>query len=138
MKLPNFKRLNKADFDQQLGDLVDTLSASLNIGIENLYTALNNRLSLADNFLCSVKDVQVTVNSSGTPIGTTTFTIDSKITNLKGLQIIKVDNVNTPTSYAPGAVSINGYTITSNGVQLLNVAGLSANTLYQLRIIAWG
>jgi hypothetical protein len=137
MKLPNFKRLNKADFAQQFADLIDTLSVSLNIGIENLYTALDNRLSLSDNLLCTVKDLQLTVDSSGNPTATTTFTVDSKITNLKGLQVIKVDNVTSPNTYAPGAVQLQ-WTLTTKGVQILNATGLTANTLYQLRIIAWG
>ena len=51
MKLPLFRRLFKTDFKQEFQELVDQLSVSINVGIENLYDALNRKLSLRDNKL---------------------------------------------------------------------------------------
>jgi hypothetical protein len=65
MKLPSFKRLFENDFDSSERNLVAKLALSLNQGIENLYLALSKRISLRDNIQCTVKDVQVTVDSNG-------------------------------------------------------------------------
>jgi hypothetical protein len=137
MKLPNFKRLNVADYDEKFRDLIDTLAASLNIGIEAIYDALNKKLSLSDNFLCDVKDLQLTVDSSGIPTTTKTFQLSSSITALKGITCIKASNLTDSRLYPTGAVWVD-YTITTQGVEITHVTGLQANNLYQLRIIAWG
>jgi len=138
MKIPTFKRLDKANFAQQYSQLIDTLATSLNIGIENLYNIINNQLSLGDNLLCDVKDVQVTVDSNGKPISTTTFNLTNVTSSsLKGLQVIKADNITSSTTYPSGGIFLS-YTIATSGVQLTHVTGLQANNTYQLRIIAWG
>jgi hypothetical protein len=73
MKLPTFRRLNIANFAEEYRELIDTLSNSINTAIDSIHNALNNKLSLADNFLCDLKDIEISVDSSGIPTSTTTF-----------------------------------------------------------------
>lgn len=138
MKFQTFKRLNKADYPDKYQDLIDTLSSSLNIGVEALYNAMNNQISITDNIYCNVKDIQVKVDSSGNPTSTTVFTVDSTITALKGLSVIKVDNITNTNVFPTGGVTITYTLITAQQVQIKHITGLPANNIFQLRIIAWG
>jgi hypothetical protein len=137
MKLPNFKRLNVTDYDEKFRDLIDTLAASLNIGLESIYDALNRKLSLSDNILCDVKDLQLTVDSDGIPTSTKTFQLSSNITALKGITVIKANNLTDTRLFPTGGVWVD-FTIKTQGVEITHVTGLQAGDLYQLRIIAWG
>lgn len=138
MKLQSFKRLDKSDYPEKYQDLIDTLSQSLNIAIEDIYNALSNQISITDNIYCNVKDIQVKVDASGNPTTTTTFAIDSSINALKGLSVIKVDNITSTTVYPTGGITITYTLNNAQQVQIKNITGLPANNTFQLRIVAWG
>jgi hypothetical protein len=140
MKLPSFKRLFENDFDSSERNLVAKLALSLNQGIENLYLALSKRISLRDNIQCTVKDVQVTVDSNGIPINTTSFRVDDTQINQNipviGCMVINATNSTNPTTY-PTATPFISWTQTANAVQINHVSGLQANNTYVLRIVAF-
>ncbi len=135
-RLPNFRRIFKQDYEEEFHSLVDRLSVSLNIGLESLYSALNNRLTFADNFLATVRTVSVEVNSSGIPKVTTSFTTDTT-TPLSGLLVIKSTNSTNPTTYPTGGINIT-YTQNNNQVLINHIAGLPADNSFQLTIVALG
>ena len=136
MKLQGFKRITKQDFPPEQSELIDALGFSLNNGVEALYDALNRKVSLKDNILCSVRDVDVTVNSSGNVTSGGVFTLDNQF-QILGLQVIKADN-QTNTSVYPTSAPWPSYLIVANGISLQNVTGLQAGNNYKLRIVVWG
>lgn len=135
MKLQSFKKLVKTDYAEEFQAFVETLSGSINSGIENLYTALNKRLTLRDNLACTVKDIEVEVNSSGIPKQTLNITTDLD-TRVEGIQVIYVLNKTSTTVYVTGTPFIS-YEITQTGIKVNHIAGLHANNKYLLRLVIW-
>lgn len=135
MRLPTFKRLIGSDFPKEFKKLIDQLSLSLNNGIDVLYTALNNNLTIRDNLLATVTDVLVTVDANGKPIQTTAFKLNStsKVDLVMvGLARNQVNSIIYPSSgvLVSGVQANNIYTIQ-------NVTGLQPNQQYSLRIVAF-
>lgn len=137
MKLSSFKRLDKADFDEQYKDLIDKLAFILNNDIQTLYDVLNRKASLADNILCTIKDVPVTVDENGIPKNTAQFQIDNAGMRVLGCTVITATNGTNSNTYPTGAPFIS-FTPSANQIQINHVTGLQANNNYTLKIIAWG
>ena len=136
MKLPSFRRLIRTDFKQEFQALVDQLSVSINIGIENIYDALNRKITLRDNIACTVKEIDVKVDASGTPLSTTQFQMD--ITNrLDGITVLNAINLDVSTNYPTSGIFIS-WTQTQTGILLNNITGLRPNQTYRLKIVAYG
>jgi hypothetical protein len=136
MILPTFRRLMSNNFDKTYQGLINTLSLSLNNGIQILYTALGNQLTFRDNIKCTVVDVTLQVDSTGKPIqgGTVSLTFTGQI---DGVFVTMVTNVNNPTTYPTGAVQVFGQQSGTTYI-INNVTGLQANTSYTIRIIILG
>lgn len=135
-KIPGFRRLYKQDFKPEYGDLIDGLSPALNTGVETLYQALNKNLDLTYNVKCTVKDVTITVNSSGVPKGTASLQLDVKNTSVIGCQVISAQNVTDSTVFPTGQPFISFSQ--KNDVLIINhVTGLQADNQYTLKIICW-
>lgn len=137
MKIGNFKRLDKTTYPQEQQDFVEQLAFPINDGLDKLYNLANNRISLKDNMLCSVKDVEVTVDSSGIPQTTTKIVFDIQSTRILGMEVIRATNLSNTNIYPTGGVFAS-FTDVSNGAQIDHVAGLPANNRFSLRIVIWG
>lgn len=156
MRLPIFKRINRNDYPDEFKPLVDLLSVSLNIGIELLYTVLDKRVSLKDNILCDVKDIQVTADENGIPSFPVNVTISNQnITNVLGLNVILATNLTNSVSYPTGGIFIT-YTQTQSQsqtptqaqiqqqnvspftIQINHVTGLIPDNNYSLRVVIYG
>lgn len=137
MKTATFKRLTKEDFDEQYSELIDQLGFILNNDIEGLYNILSRNTSLADNILCTVKDVPVIVDENGFPTNSATFAIDNKNMRVRGCQVIKAINTTNSNAYPLGAPFIS-FTPASSQVKIDHVTGLQPGQNYTLTIIAWG
>jgi hypothetical protein len=136
MLLPSFRRLMAQNFEQQYQNLINTLSLSLNNGIQVLYDTFNNEITFRDNVKCTVVDVTLQVDSTGKPIQGGAFTL-TFTGNVDGIFVTMVTNVNNPTTYPTGAVQVFGQqNMTTYNIN--NVTGLQANTSYTIRIIALG
>jgi len=135
MKLPSFKRLFSSDFPSQFKQLIDTLSVSLNTGIEVLYDALNNRITLRENISCTVKDVTALVDANGKPTQTINMKLDTT-NKVDGCIVISAINQNNPAIYPSGAVFIS-FAQSSNILNITNITGLQAGQSYSLRIVAF-
>jgi len=136
MRLPSFKRFFSQDFDKQYKNLIDKLSLTLNYGIEVLYDALNNNVTLRDNIKCTVKDVTLSVDAGGFPKISTIFTLDQTNSKVEGCEVINALNQTNSSIYPTSGVMIN-WTQNVNAVTINHVTGLQANDTYLLRIIAW-
>lgn len=135
MKLPTFRRLISSDYEKQFQKLIDTLSISLNNGIEVLYEALNGDLTLRENLSCTVKDVTVTVDINGKPLQTASFTLNSTA-KVDGAIVIQALNQTNTTHFPLAGVFVSG--AQSSGTFIINnIAGLQPNEQYVLRIVAF-
>lgn len=135
MKLPSFKRLFYTDFEADFQALVEQLSNTINQGFETLYNALNNNLTLSDNLAASVKDVTLSVDSTGRPTSPTAFTISNSNT-ISGLQVLKATNNTNATVYPTGGIFIT-YTQSSNQITINNITGLPVNNQFSIRVVAF-
>jgi predicted nucleotidyltransferase len=140
MRLPNFKRLFENDFTDEEKPLVSKLAGSLNQGIENLYLALSKRLTLRDNIQCTIKDIDVIVDSNGKPTTLTTFRLDDSLINqnvsILGCQVLNAVNLTNTSNYVYSCPFIS-WTQISNGIQINHITGLIPGNKYNLRIVAF-
>ena len=135
MKLPSFKQIFSTDFPKEFKKLVDQLSLLLNNPIGVLYTALNNNLSLRDNLNVTIKDVLVTVDSSGAPLQSTAFTLRTT-TKVDGVIVILAINQVNSAVYPTGGVFISGVQ-GATSYTINNITGLQPNQEYSLRVVAF-
>ena len=135
MKLSNFKRIISTDFDVESQPLIEKLGRNLNDGIDGLYFALNNKLTFEDNFLASVKDIEITVDASGTPTTRTSILLSNNLP-VKGTHVILATNVTDGSKYPTSAPFIS---FSQNGTTLYidNITGLRANYRYVVRFISF-
>lgn len=133
MNLPSWKNIISTDFAQQFQSLVAQLSLSLNNGVSVLYTALNNNLTIRDNFLGTVTDVTVTVNSNGVPTQTTALKLDTT-TPVDFVMVGLATNLTNSGTYLLGAPFISG-TQSGQIYTINNVTGLTPNQQWSLRVI---
>lgn len=135
MILPSFKRLFTNDYKKEYQELVQQLSDSLNTGIETLYFLGNKKISLRDNILCSVKDVELIVNGSGTPtsIVNVGFDVSGKV---EGVEVIRADNLTNSTVYPTNAPFIS-FQQTSTSIIINNITGLASGYKWRVRVIIW-
>lgn len=135
MKLPSFRRLFAQDYGQEFKDLVDKLSGSLNYGIEVLYNALNNNITLSDNIACTVAEVVVEVNTLGNPKSSISFKLRNN-QKVEGLIVLSCVNLSNTAIYPPGAVFVN-FTNNSDTIIINNIKGLDANVQYRIKLVAF-
>lgn len=135
MKLPNFKRLVYNDFPKDFQSLIEQLSYSVNNPIETITSAFSNNISIRDNLLCNVKDIDITVDSTGTPSSTAAMVITNS-NPIEGMQVIRAISP-TSANIMPNGGIIISYTQNGSRIVLNRVTGLPANQLFSLRIIVW-
>lgn len=134
MRLPNFRRLFSSDFKAEYKELIDTLSGTINSGVEVLYEALNNKLTFSENFAATVATFSVIVDSNGTPTGTTSIRLSNTL-KVEGLLVIGVTDTTDATSYPTGAPLVS-FTQSSQSLIINNVKGLIAGHSYSIKVIA--
>jgi len=135
MKLSNFKRIITNDFDQEDQKLVERLGGNLNDGIDALYFALNNKLTFEDNFLATVKDVDITVDATGTPIIRTSVLLLNNLP-VKGTFVISATNKSNAALYPTSAPFIS-FSQNGNALFIDNITGLVPNNRYVVRFISF-
>ena len=136
-KLPSFKRLNKSDFNPEYGDLVEKLITSLNSIIDSIVDALNRKISLKNNILCSVRDVSIVVGASGVPLNPTTITYDFS-GSASVVTIGRIINLTNPEGYPTSGVTLYWEQVGNNVIRIRHVSGLIANNSHSLRIVIYG
>lgn len=136
MKLPNYRRLMKTDFPNEFQDLVDRLAYVININTQVVFDALNRKVSLADNIDCVIRNVEVTVDSSGIPVNTTIFSTDDKIRAVVGIEVQRAENLTNSSTYPTGGIFITFQQV-QTGVQIQHVTGLPVGDNFRLRIVGY-
>lgn len=135
IKIGNFKRLFKTDFEPEFQDLIETLAGSLNTAIETLYDLNNKKITLRDNVACTVRDFEVIVDSTGNPTTQTNIKLDVT-SQIDGLQVIRAENVTNGNMYPNGCPFIS-YTQNGTTVLINNIKGLQESNKWRLRVIVW-
>ena len=134
-KLASYKRIITNDYPQEDRKFVEKMAAPINDGFNELYFATNGRLSVQENLFCTVKLIDVTVDASGIPVNSTTFSLD-KQAGVLGIQVISAVNQTNTAIYPTGQPFIS-FTPISSGILINHVSGLQANQRYSIRLIAW-
>lgn len=134
MKLPNYRRIFKTDYDQEYQDLVDKLAVSINYGFDSVYEALNKKLTFSENISCTIAEFSVTVDSTGEPKKKTQFKLDENQTTIQGLIVINCyeERTGNPPSYTPFISFIKN----ENNVLIKNIKGLTFDKSYIIKVLA--
>lgn len=134
MKLGNFKRINTTDYPEEDKNLVEQLGRQLNDGIDQLYFAVGGKLTFDDNFSATVRDVEITVGTTGIPVNKTSLTLNNSNV-VTGTLVISAVNKTNAASFPTTSPFIS---FTQNGTSLFidNITGLQANNRYIIRLIA--
>jgi hypothetical protein len=136
MRLPNFRRIIKQDFQKEFQELIERLSVSINNGFDVMFEALNNKISLQNNIMCTVIDLEIEPTAAGIPKNTTQFTLtyDGRTSIVL---VGKLENLTTSSSYPTSAPFVS-WTQTDKILQVNHITGLTANNKYSVRIVAFG
>ncbi len=135
MILASFKRLFKTDYPEDQQALVEKLSESLNTAIEQLYELSRKKVSIRDNINCTVRDVDIVVNSAGVPTSYTNIKLDTP-GRVEGVTVISAVN-NDNTALIPTSQPFIAYQMQTTGITVSNVQGISTGTSWKLRVIIW-
>jgi hypothetical protein len=133
MKLPSFKRITKGDYPPESAGLIETLSFSINTGIELLYQALNKSITLQDNVACTVKDVVVEVTESGVPKAKTSVGLNTS-NRVLGITVLNAINSKNPSVLPTAGVFVSFY---QNGktLNLNSFKGLPQDQMFTLTLV---
>lgn len=134
-KFQGIKRIIKEDFSSKDQTLIEKLAYPINQLLEFVARAMNKGISLDDNINCQIKDLDITVDSTGTPKQTVNFKSELK-SQAKGLSVLRAQNLDNPNTYVSGAPFIS-YEEASGQIAIKNVAGLQADNKYRLKVIAY-
>jgi hypothetical protein len=137
MKLSSYRRLYDQDFDPEYKKLIEQLGIIINTSFEELYDALNNKLTFTENFNVTIIDVNITVDSSGNPKNNTQFKLRSGQTTFDGIFAIGAKGTKDPSVIPSGGIFINAIKH-NNNIIIKNIKGLQADTPYTVKVVALG
>lgn len=136
-KLPTLRRLFKGDFKPEHGELVDKLITSINNGFDNVYDALNNKITLKNNILCDIKDFSIQVNSSGIPTNALVLNV-SFASTVSIVSVGKITNSSNPQSFPAGGVTITWEQESAGFIKIKHITGLTSGETYSIRVVIYG
>ena len=135
MKLGNYKRIISNDYPSENQPLVEQLGRQLNDGIEQLFNSVGGKLTFDDNFLATVREVEVTVDVNGKPVNQTSILLNN--TNIvTGCLVISAVNKSDATQY-PSATPFISFTQNGTALYINNITSLQSNNRYLVKIIAF-
>lgn len=137
MKLSSYRRLYDQDFDPEYKKLIEQLGIIINTSFEELYDALNNKLTFTENFNVTIIDVNITVDSSGNPKNNTQFKLRSGQTTFEGIFTIAAKGSKDPSVIPSGGIFINAIK-DNNNIIIKNIKGLQADIPYTIKVVALG
>lgn len=135
MKLPNFRRILKTDYSEEYRELIETLSFSINGGIETLYQTFNKAISLRDNVACTVKEIDVEVRADGSPKNKLSFPLDTG-NRVLGVTVLNAINTKNPLILPTSGVFVS-FTQENKTLVINYIKGLPENQLFTLTLVAF-
>ena len=133
MKLKSYSRIITKDYDDDQQPLVEKMGTQINNGFDPLYSALSNRLTFEDNFLGSVRDVEVTVGANGVPLVRTSFSLNNTLP-VKGIIVMSLVNRTNAAAFPMGAPFVT-FSQNANILFIDHITGLLPNNRYNVRIL---
>ncbi len=133
-KLNSYSRIISTDFETEQQPIVEKLGSMVNDGFTPVYSALSNRLTFSENFLCTEKEVEITVGATGIPLTRTSLSLSNTLP-VKAALVLAISNKTNAAGFPTGAPFI---TFSQNGNVLFidHITGLLANNRYLIRILA--
>lgn len=135
MKLPNFRRILKTDYAEEYRGLIETLSFSINGGIETLYQTFNKAISLKDNVACTVKEIDVEVKADGSPKNKLSFPLDTG-NRILGITVLNAINTKNPLILPTSGLFVS-FTQENKTIVINYIKGLPENQLFTLTLVAF-
>lgn len=134
--IQSFKRINQEDFEEKDRALADSIGGSVNVFAQEVIDAFNKNISVDDNLKMEYKDLDVSVDASGVP--TQKLQFKTSITGkIRGIVVIKVDNLTTPTSYATSTPFVS-FSQKDTLLTVNNITSLLINNKYRLTLLSMG
>jgi hypothetical protein len=134
MRVSNYKRINKDDFEPQLQDAIEKIAFCVNPFAEQVIQAFNKNIGF-DNLNQEIVSFEVEVDANGKPKNRLDVksNLNSKV---NGYLIIRVESINH--NDTPNAVPLIYFTTPESGVTIQMVKGLPANKKFRITAIAIG
>jgi hypothetical protein len=136
MKVQSFKRITTESVSEDYVPIVDSIGYSVNTFAEEVINALNKNITVEDNLNMEFKELEVTVNNNGVPNKELQFTTNLR-TRLKGLTVIKIENLTNSNSYLTGAPFVT-FNQSSQLLTVKQVTGLISNNKYKITLLLIG
>lgn len=133
-KLNSYSRIISTDYDTEQQPIVEKLGSQVNDGFSPLYSALSNRLTFAENFLCTEKEVEVTLGTNGVPLNRTSMALNNNLP-VKSVQILAASNKTNAAGFPTGA-PFASFTQNGNVLFIDHITGLIPNNRYIIRVLA--
>ena len=134
MKVTNFKRIAKEDFDPDMQDAAEKLASSINPFADQLIQAFNKNIGF-DNLNQEVVQFDVQVDASGKPVNQVELRSNLR-SRVQGYIVIRVE-VNG-TGAMPNATPLISFSQSDGNVRVQGVMGLVTNVKYRITAIAIG
>ena len=132
MKIQGPKRILTNDFSKDDQEVASKMGGLLNTFNEEIHRAISKNLTIADNLDQEIKIFTAIVDANGVP--TTSISFRSNLrSNLSGMQVIRALGNNYPNSQP-----FISYTQSSGIITVDHIAGLPANTQFQLVVLLIG
>lgn len=135
-RLSNPTKIVKENIPTEFRKLAEGLGQPYNDFSEQVYNALNKNLTVDDNFNMQYKDIQLQVNSDGTPLLVTQYQSNLK-TKVRGMQVFRLQNLTNPTIYPTSAPFIT-FSENNKVITINHITGLSSGYVYLVTILAAG
>lgn len=132
MKLSTFRRIFEQDYPEDYKSLMSQLGIPLNSSFEEIYNALNKKLTFAENINSTIKEFTIAVDSSGVPRNNTQFKLEDTQTSVEGLSVIKVTGDVLPTA----GVFVD-FVKNNNYIVIRNIKGLQADIPYKIKVLCF-
>lgn len=135
-KLSSYRRLFEQDFSPDDKALIEQLSIPVNSSFEELYNALNNKLTIKENISATIAEFTVMVDNNGTPKNRTLFKLEAHQTTVEGLLVINCTG-SEPATLPSGGIFIS-FSRNENFIIIQNIKGLQANKSYKVKALCLG
>lgn len=131
-KVPDLKRISKEDFPSEYQALIEKLAFPLNSHMEQVRALFSKGIDF-ENLTQELITLKVQTNEKSVPNNRITF--KSSLRNkLKGIVVISANITSDNTSFVQSQPFIS-FSQNLNIVQINNIAGLAAETTYELLLL---
>ena len=134
MRVSNYKRIAKEDFDPEMQDAIEKLASSINPFADQIIQAFNKNIGF-ENLNQEVVTFDVQVDANGKP--KTRVDVRSGLRGrVQGYLVIRVEPINH--SDTPNGVPLIYFTSGDSGITIQAVKGLPLNKQFRITAIAIG